>query len=195
MTVTYAQTSIRRTSTAKEVPLFRRLRAEPRGGLCLQVGCGDVEFTLVLADLFDHLLVVDASPAALEAARAASEREGLTNVDFQLVQEARLDGVADEIADAVVECGFLEQLHRKQHLFAQLHEFARVLRPRGQAYVTVPLLARGLRGLLRPPRLAAISERQLGQTLTRASLTVRASDEADSRRRVVRDLLLHLERE
>lgn len=173
--------------------LVTRLRAAPRGGLCVQVGCGDVEFTMVLACLFDHLLAVDISQAVLEAAREAAAREGVTNIDFQLVSQDRLDGVADEIADAVVECGFLAQLHRKAQLFGLLTEFARVLRRPGRAYVTMPLLPRGLKSLLRPPGAIAISERQLEQALSRAGFTVHASDEA-ARGRFTRDLLLHLER-
>jgi ubiquinone/menaquinone biosynthesis C-methylase UbiE len=160
----------------------------------VQVGCCDVEFTMVLTGLFDHVLAVDTSESVLEAAREAAAREGVTNVDFQLVSQDRLDGVADEIADAVVECGFLEQLHRKAQLFGQLTEFARVLRRPGRAYVTVPLALRGPKSLLRPPGTIAISERQLAQALTRAGFTVHASDEA-ARGRFTRDLLLHLERE
>jgi len=193
----HAQTSSsKHPGAAGEIPsMFRRLRANPRGGMCLQVGCEDDEFTLVLADLFDHLLAVDTSPAVLETTRAAVTREGVTNVDFQLVQQARLDGVADEIADVLVECGFLEQLHRKGQLRSQLSEFARVLRQRGQAYITVPLRRRGLKGVLGPPGGVAISERQLAQALSQAGLTVHASDEGASARRAVRELFLHLERE
>lgn len=190
----HAETSSGRTQPATQVPsLFDRLRAKPGGGLCLQAGCQDIEFTVVLTRLFDHVLAVDTSPAAIEAGRTAVAREGITNIDFQLVQKGRLDGVADEIADSVVECGFLEQLDRKKQIVVQLNEFARVLRRRGQAYVTVPLLARGLKGLLRPPWLTAISERQLALALSRAGLTVCASDEASSHRSFTRELLLHLE--
>lgn len=175
--------------------LFARLRADPRGGLCVQVGCGDAEFTIVLAGLFEHLLAVDSSPAVLEAAREVVAGEELANIDFQLVSLDRLDGVADEIADAVVECGFIEQLHHKAQLHSQLNEFARVLRRTGHAYLTVPLAPRGLKGLLRPPRTTTISERRLAQTLTRAGFTVHASDEAASRGRFTRGLLLHLTRD
>lgn len=193
MSVSSVQFSSGHPPPALQLPsLFQRLQVSPRGGLCVQVGCSDLEVTLALTRLFDHLLALDTSSAALDAARAGVVREGATNVDFELVQESHLEGVADEIADAVVECEFLKRLQRREQLYSQLAEFARVLRHRRHAYITVPLRSRRLTGRpLRRHSPIAVSERQLAQALSRAGLIVYASDESAS----PRELLLHLERE
>src|SRR6185503_19530850 len=69
--------------------LFGRLGADPRGGTCVEVGCGPGRMTGALAERFDRVIALDVSPAMLERAREAVPNE---NVTFQAVSGDRLDG-------------------------------------------------------------------------------------------------------
>ena len=51
--------------------LFGRLGADPRGGTCVEVGCGPGRMTAALAERFDRVLALDVSPAMLAQARGA----------------------------------------------------------------------------------------------------------------------------
>src|SRR5215217_3344785 len=79
--------------------LFERLGADPRGGTCVEVGCGSGRMTGALAERFDRVLALDVSPAMLERARAAVRDE---RVEFRAVSGRRLDGVGDASADVLV---------------------------------------------------------------------------------------------
>ncbi|MGH3131088.1 MAG: class I SAM-dependent methyltransferase, partial [Gaiellaceae bacterium] len=68
--------------------LLGRLGADPRGGVCVEVGCGPGRMTAALAARFDRVLAVDVSPAMIERARAAVDAR---NVDFRTVSGERLD--------------------------------------------------------------------------------------------------------
>ncbi len=48
--------------------LFGRLGVDPRGGVCVEVGCGPGD-TGALAERFDRVLALDVSPAMLEQAK------------------------------------------------------------------------------------------------------------------------------
>ena len=65
------------TGEAELAGLFGRLGADPRGGTCVEVGCGPGRMTGALAERFDRVVALDVSPAMLEQARAnvtAAER-------------------------------------------------------------------------------------------------------------------------
>src|SRR5438874_3726350 len=79
--------------------LFGRLGADPRGGTCIEVGCGPGRMTGALAERFDRVLALDVSPAMLEHARAAVPDK---RVEFRAVSGERLDGVDDAIAGTLV---------------------------------------------------------------------------------------------
>src|SRR5438094_9465912 len=87
------------TALRELADLFGRLGADPRGGVCVEVGCGPGRMTRHLAERFDRVIAIDVSPGMLAQARA-----GVTaaNVDFALVPGATLQGVDDGVADAVV---------------------------------------------------------------------------------------------
>lgn len=185
--------------------LFGRLGADPRGGVCVEVGCGPGRMTGSLAERFDHVLAVDVSPAMLGRARAAVPA---SNVEFRAVSGERLDGVADASADVVVCYLVFQHLPRRAIVERYLREFARVLQAGGEAFVQIPVLDPGLRPrawrALRTP-LARLSKPELrGVRLTRgevdravraAGLTVVASDEGpDSPYRFSTDLFLRLRR-
>ena len=87
------------TGASELAGLFGRLGADPRGGTCVEVGCGPGRMTGALAERFDRVLALDVSPAMLEQARA---HVTAANVTFLAVPGDRLEGVDDGSADAVV---------------------------------------------------------------------------------------------
>jgi SAM-dependent methyltransferase len=122
--------------------LFSRLDADPRGGTCVEVGCGPGRMTGLLADRFDRVIGVDVSPAMLELVRG-NVRAG--NVEFVLVSGGRLDPLESGVADVVLCYLVLQHLPRRELVASYLEEFARVLAPAGRAFVQIPILSDGLR--------------------------------------------------
>ena len=106
--------------------LFERLGADPRGGTCIEVGCGSGRMTAALAERFDRVLALDVSPAMIERARAAVPDE---RVEFRAVSGERLDGVDDASADVLVCYLVLQHLPSRAAVLAYFAEFARVLAP------------------------------------------------------------------
>jgi SAM-dependent methyltransferase len=187
--------------------LLGRLGADPRRGVCVEVGCGPGRMTGALAERFDRVLALDVSPAMLEQARAAVKAP---NVQFVAVSGERLDGVDDGTADALVCYLVFQHLPARRVIESYLHEFARVLAPGGEAYVQIPVL--GSAGRLwravrrpfvalsrRPERGAAfrgfrLTQRELDRALSGAGLRVDATDEGPSAYRFCRDRFLRLAR-
>jgi len=125
--------------------LFGRLGADPRGGRCLEVGCGPGRMTPALAERFDRVVAVDVSPAMVERARASV---AAANVEFRVVSGHRLDGLEDRSADVLVCYLVLQHVPHPSVVTALLREFGRVLDAGGEAFVQLPVLARGLRPTL-----------------------------------------------
>lgn len=125
--------------------LFGRLGAEARGVICVEVGCGPGRMTAELASRFERVVAVDVSPAMLERARVDLAARGVDNVELRLVAGDRLDTVEDASAGTVVCYLVLQHLPSGEAVAAYLREFARVLGPRGEAFVQLPLLDHGLR--------------------------------------------------
>jgi len=86
------------TARSELESLFSRLGGDPRGGTCVEVGCGFGRMTAVLAERFDRVVALDVSPRMLELARAAVPAP---NVELDLVSGSRLDPVEDGVADAL----------------------------------------------------------------------------------------------
>ncbi len=190
--------------------LFGRLGGDPRGGTCVEVGCGPGRMTGVLAERFEEVVAVDVSPVMLERARAATSA---ANVRFLAVSGERLDGVADGVASTLVCYLVLQHLPARSTVLAYLREFARVLAPDGEAFVQVPALddaprARVWRALRRvvvplvarsPERSGAfrgfrLTRRELEDGVRAAGLVAIARDEGPSHYRYSRDLFLRLRR-
>jgi SAM-dependent methyltransferase len=191
--------------------LFGRLGADPRGGTCVEVGCGPGRMTAALAERFDHVVGLDVSPAMVEQARAAVPDE---RVEFRAVSGERLDGVDDASADVLVCYLVLQHLPTRDAVLAYFSEFARVLAPGGEAFVQLPILDDGLRPRAwRALRSALIPVTSLGpkrrrefrgfrltrpeldRGLERASLRVASTDVGpDAPYRFSRDLFLRLTR-
>jgi SAM-dependent methyltransferase len=188
--------------------LLGRLGGDPRGGTCIEVGCGPGRMTGALAERFDRVIALDVSPAMLEQART---NVTAANVTFQLVSGERLDGVEDGVADVLVCYLVLQHLPRAAAVRSYLREFARALAPGGEAYVQVPVLEGVVgraRRMLRTPfvHLSRSPERgaafrgyrltrgELDRALSAARLDVTAEDEGPSAYRSCRDRFLRLTR-
>jgi len=186
--------------------LFGRLGVDPRGGTCVEVGCGPGRMTGTLAHRFDRVLALDVSPAMLEQARA---NVPTPNVEFVAVPGERLDGVPDASAGTLVCYLVLQHLPSARVVRSYLLEFARVLAPEGEAFVQVPVLGgavgrawRVVRGPLvrlsrRPDRGAAfrgyrLTRRELDEALAGAGLDTLAEDDGPSAYRFCRDRFLRL---
>jgi SAM-dependent methyltransferase len=202
------------TARSELESLFSRLGGDPRGGTCVEVGCGFGRMTAVLAERFDRVVALDVSPRMLELARAAVTA---SNVEFELVSGSSLDPVEDGVADTLVCYLVLQHLPRREAVEGYLKEFSRVLTPDGRAFVQLPVLGSGAhvrawrlaRGLAVP--LAAsggaiarrpayrgfrLTEGELAQALAVACLRAAARDEsATSPYRYAREVFLRLERE
>ena len=202
------------TARAELEGLFGRLGADPRGGTCVEVGCGPGRMTAVLAERFDGVVAVDVSAGMLERARAAVTSP---NVDFRLVEGDRLDSVEGGIAGALVCYLVLQHLPERRVVLRYLEEFARVLSPGGSAFVQLPVLRSGLRpwvwrlartvavpvsGLFRRGvtdkaayRGTRLTEDELQNGLAAAGLRTTARDESpESPYRYAREVFLRLER-
>lgn len=193
--------------------LFGRLGADPRGGVCVEVGCGPGRMTSALAGRFGRVIALDVSPAMLERAR---ETVTARNVELRLVSGTRLDGVEDGSADAVVCYLVLQHLPGRRAVLGYLRELARVLALGGEAFVQIPVLASGVhprlwraaRGLAVPvlalvrrdPEAAPafrgfrLTGRELEAGLAAAGLHAVARDEGPSAYRWSRDVFLRLRR-
>jgi ubiquinone/menaquinone biosynthesis C-methylase UbiE len=199
------------TALRELVDLFGRLGADPRGGTCVEVGCGPGRMTRHLAERFDRVVAVDVSPEMLRLARA---EVSAPNVDLVLVPGSSLDGVEDGVADVLVCYLVLQHLPRRDVVLAYLREFARVFAPGGQGFVQLPVL-RGVRGrvwraaravaapLLRSRDLTRrpsyrgfrLTEGELVRGIRDAGLRVAARTEEDrSPYRYAREVFLRLER-
>lgn len=130
------------TAQAELEGLFGRLGADPRGGACVEVGCGPGRMTGLLAERFDRVVAVDVSAGMLEQARHDVH---VADVDFRLVSGEGLETVEDEIADVLVCYLVLQHLPERRLVVRYLEEFGRVLAPTGSAFVQLPVLRGGLR--------------------------------------------------
>lgn len=201
------------TARAELDGLFGRLGDDPRGGTCVEVGCGPGRMTGLLAERFDRVVAVDVSPVMLERARAAVPA---ANAEFRLVSGSALESVEDGIADALLCYLVLQHLPQRHLVASYLGEFARVLAPGGRAFVQLPVLVpglrprawRSLRGLAVPVasrlhrrvegraayRGSRLTEPELARALAAAGLRVGARDgSATSPYRYAREVFLRLE--
>lgn len=206
------------TQGAEELDrLFERLGANPRGGVCVEVGCGHGRMTPLLARRFDRVIALDVSPAMLARTQQSLASAGVDNVELAAVSGERLDPVPDRTADVLVCYRVLTHLPRKELQLALFSEFSRVLVPGGEALVQLPVLEPGLRSRawrlfrsLAVPviyrltgdasrhvayRGSRVTERELATAIKHAGLLVRSRDDStDYPYRYSRDVYLRLER-
>ena len=201
------------TAASELDSLFSRLGEDPRGGTCVEVGCGFGRMTARLAERFDRVVAVDVSPRMLDLARASV---AAPNVEFAVVSGGSLAPVADGSADVLVCYLVLQHLPRRGLITGYLREFGRALAPEGRAFVQLPVLAGGARtrawrlvrgfavpllaargGIARRPayRGYRLTEPELERSLAAAGLRVAARDESPSSPyRFAREVFLRLER-
>ncbi|MBL8951756.1 MAG: ArsR family transcriptional regulator [Myxococcaceae bacterium] len=94
-------------------------------------GCGTGVLTLELARWAKKVTAIDKSEPVLARARAAAEREGLTNIAFLAADLCELP-LPSSSADLVVSS---QSLHHVEDIAAVLAEGARLLRPNGRLVV------------------------------------------------------------
>ena len=173
------------TAASELESLFSRLGEDPRGGTCVEVGCGFGRMTAPLAERFDRVVAVDVSSRMLDLAQAAV---AASNVEFVHVSGSSLEPLDAGLADVLVCYLVLQHLPSNKLISAYLREFARLLAPQGRAFVQLPVLGGGWRAhawrLLRS--LAAFCARiRPRNTAKLASLVLYMGEEIDRRERMV----------
>lgn len=191
--------------------LFGRLGGDPRGGTCVEVGSGPGRMTKFLAERFDRVVAVDVSPAMLAQARTQVPDD---RVEFRAVDGDRLDTIDDAFGDVVVCYLVLQHLPDRAVIARYFAEFARIMKPTGEAYVQLPVLNAGLRPrawralrslavpltAFRGPTSSAsfrgfrLTEGELDDALARARLRVVKRVDEPTPYRYSRDAFLRLER-
>jgi SAM-dependent methyltransferase len=103
--------------------------AAPPAQECLSLCCGFGEIERILARLgaFEHCRGVDLAAPAVEAARAAAAAEGLTQIDYEVVDIEAIE-LEPESVDLVWANGALHHLSRLEHVLSEVHG---ALRPGG----------------------------------------------------------------
>jgi ubiquinone/menaquinone biosynthesis C-methylase UbiE len=121
--------------------------------------------TVELARRFEHVVAVDVSPGMLARARARVAAAGAPNVTFHETDGRGLEVVPSESADVVVCYLVLQHLPSPALVRRHVAEFARVLKPAGEAFVQLPVLRPG--GRARAWRLARAGLMPLTAALAR----------------------------
>ena len=106
----------------------------PRGGVGLDLGCGNCRHAEVLADRVDRVVGVDASRTLLETAHERARDRGFA-VDLAAGDAARLALVTESV-DVAVYVATLHHLPTRADRLRSLDELARVLRPSGHGLVS-----------------------------------------------------------
>ena len=120
------QRAVRSLNFEEWAPLIRR------GGLALDVGCGDGISSFDLARYGVEVLALDISPEQIRQAADRAGREGIRNVSF-MIGDANALPVADDAVDTVLAYGSLHHFPEPERT---VEEIARVLGP-GGCYIGV----------------------------------------------------------
>ena len=131
-----------------------------KGVTVLDYGCGNGEFSMVLARRGAHVLGIDISPKLIEQARACAAKLGCDGSAPEfVVGDAHHTPFADAMFDYVVGNGALHHLDLEK-AFA---EIARVLKPGGKAVFLEPMYHHPLLWMLRrlTPKTHTADERPL----------------------------------
>lgn len=95
------------------------------------LGAGDGNFSLLLAQTAVKVLAVDSSAKMLEVGREQALRHGIENVEFLLGDMEEIP-----IGDSVVDVAFFSQsLHHALHPAQAIRQAARILRPGGRVVI------------------------------------------------------------
>jgi SAM-dependent methyltransferase len=131
-----------------------------RGARVLDYGCGNGEFSMILARRGAHVLGIDISPKLIEQARLSAAKLGWDgSAPLFVAGDAHHTPFGDALFDYVVGNGALHHLDLEK-AFA---EIARVLKPGGKAVFLEPMLHHPLLWTLRrlTPKTHTADERPL----------------------------------
>ena len=109
------------------------------GMVAVDVACGPGTFTLPLAKRVGKAFGVDLTPAMLEHARAAAERERVANVEFKLGDADSLPFADGEVG--IVFCGY--SIHHMTDPRRAIAEMARILAPGGRLGIADLIVGEG----------------------------------------------------
>jgi len=122
------------SGVAKRLAAFSRI-APFRGGRLLDVGCGNGAYTVQLASHFRRVDAIDVEPEHLKELEGHLAAEPPSSkVDVHRMSAEAID-FGSETFDAVTA---IEVLEHVVHLPAAMREIARVVKPGGLLYVSVP---------------------------------------------------------
>jgi ubiquinone/menaquinone biosynthesis C-methylase UbiE len=118
--------------------IARLLRGEKQRGALLEIGCGAGQMLVALADQYQHLAGLDLSDVAIATAERVVRERYPQHVDkIQLAVGSADDPLPwpDRSFDAVIACAVIEHT---VDIFGVMDEIARVTRPGGAVFITVP---------------------------------------------------------
>jgi ubiquinone/menaquinone biosynthesis C-methylase UbiE len=119
---------LRRYRTAKDL-------APPRGGVLLDLGCGNGAQTLLFAGDFGAIIGVDIIEGHLRVFRERSQRAGFNDRIVPLLYDGRRVPVATASVDYAISFEVLEHVENEDQTLAEL---ARVVKAGGVLVMTVP---------------------------------------------------------
>ncbi|KKQ37365.1 MAG: hypothetical protein US55_C0033G0003 [Candidatus Levybacteria bacterium GW2011_GWC2_37_7] len=112
--------------------MFRKYCHPKKGGLVLEIGCGDGEFTKRIADGKLKIIATDVTPTVVSRAKSSLKLPG---VEFTVKNAEKLD-FEDNLIDIVCGVSILHHLNTEK----TLREAYRVLKPDGRLFFTEPNL-------------------------------------------------------
>lgn len=113
--------------------MMRSISPFTRKGSCLQLGCGHGEQTLLLAQNFESVTVIEAVSEFIEHTKGQAAKSNIKNIDFAhcLAEEFR----SDKKFDNIVLSHVLEHVMDDRGILEHLLKF---LAPGGRLFVIVP---------------------------------------------------------
>ncbi|QKS60187.1 class I SAM-dependent methyltransferase [Paenibacillus barcinonensis] len=108
----------------------------PATGLVLDNGAGPGKYAMELARSGYHVTLSDLTPASVDLARQKAQEMDLSQQfnGFHVLDATRLNGIADEIYDAVLMLGPLYHLQLEEERQAAVRELHRVTKPGGVVF-------------------------------------------------------------
>ena len=127
--------------------LFRRLFSSPKkfcryvttGQVVADLGCGPGYYTIALAECVGSegkVYAVDSDEKAIRAVEKKADKRGYHNIEAHASSAFELSFIEDGSVDFILANGLLCSM-APQHHESVVNEMMRVLKPKGQAYLSV----------------------------------------------------------